>query len=172
MATDRRVGGGHRLERAAAEVAGEDDVNHVLGRERTHGCDRIDDRDRPLDRQLVRDPELLDQLTVQRSDEALARVHAASRKQPVVAIALLVPAEEDAPAPAQDRGDANPRLGHQLPDDPWPRTPRSVTGSSFVSASSSSGTSSTTSCAMRIPGSTTKRSDRSVLSRITLSSPR
>jgi hypothetical protein len=31
-----------------------------------------------------------------------------------VAVALLVPAEQHAPPPAQDRGDADPRLGHFL----------------------------------------------------------
>ena len=40
-------------------------------------------------------------------------------------------------------------------EEPKPRTPRSLSGSSSTSASSSSGTGRTTSWAIRIPGSTT-----------------
>src|ERR671934_220112 len=130
--------------------------------ERAHGCDRVDDRHRPLDRNLVGDPQLLGQLPVERVDEALPRVHAPARQEPVLPLPLFVPAEEHASPPAENRGDADPRLGHYL-DDPKPRTPRSLSGSSSTSASSISGTGSTTSWAIRIPGSTTNGSRRSVL---------
>jgi len=65
---------GHRLERAAAEVAGEDDVHHVLGHDAPLGRDRVDDRDRALERDLVGDPDLLAKLPMQRRDQALAGV--------------------------------------------------------------------------------------------------
>ena len=44
------------------------------------------------------DADLLEQLAVQRVDEALARVHAAAGQQPVLLAVLLVPAEQDAVA--------------------------------------------------------------------------
>jgi hypothetical protein len=40
--------------------------------------DRVDDRDGPLERHVRADSHLLDQLTSQRIDEALARVDAAA----------------------------------------------------------------------------------------------
>ena len=52
----------HRLQRPAAEVAREDDVHHVLRGEAPHRRDRVDDRDRPLDRQLLVDADLLAEL--------------------------------------------------------------------------------------------------------------
>ena len=67
----------------------------------------------PSTGRVVVDPELLGQLAVERVDEALAGVDAAAGEQPVLAAALLVPAEQQAPLPAQDRRDADPRLGHQ-----------------------------------------------------------
>src|SRR5437763_4125376 len=163
---------GHRLERAPAEVAGEDDVDDVLRGEAPDGRDRVDDRDGALDRQLLVDSDLLRELAVQGVDEALARVHAAAREEPVLLAGLLVAAEEHAVAPAQDRGHADPRLGSHRADEPNPRTPRSLAGSSSTSSSSSSATGTTRSCAIRIPGSTTNACSRSVFSRITCSSPR
>ena len=49
----------HRLERAAGEVAGEDDVHDVLRRERAVRRDRVDDADRALDGHVLVDAELL-----------------------------------------------------------------------------------------------------------------
>ena len=55
--------------------------------------------------------DLLLELAAQRLDEALAAVDAAAGQQPVLAAAgLLVPAEEDAALPAEERGDADARL--------------------------------------------------------------
>src|SRR4051812_38714655 len=47
--TDGRVLGVDCLQRAPAEVAGEDDVHDVLRREALHGRDRVNDRDRAFD---------------------------------------------------------------------------------------------------------------------------
>src|SRR5207342_2348068 len=96
------------LERALAEVSREDDVDDVLGRERADRSDRVHDRDRTLDGRVVVDSDLLGQLTVKRVDEALAGVDAPAGEQPVLAAALLVPAEQQAPLPEQDRRDADP----------------------------------------------------------------
>src|SRR6266545_3811190 len=162
----------HAFERAPTEIAREDDVDDVLRREAAYRRDRVDDRDGPLDRQLVVDPDLLRQLAVEGVDEALARVHTATREQPVLLPALLVTTEKDASPPAQDRRDTDPRLSwHHDADEPKPRTPRSVAGSSSTSIGSGSATGMTTSCAIRIPGSTTKAWSLSVFSRTTRSSP-
>ena len=61
-----------------------------------------------------------------------------------------------APRQRRMRRDADPRLGAHAyaRDDPKPRTPRSLAGSSSTSTSSSSGTGRTTSWAIRMPGST------------------
>src|SRR4029077_6056946 len=113
------------------------------------------------------DADLLRELAVQCVDEALPCVDAAAGQEPVVAAALLlVAAEQDLPLPAKQRRDADPRLlRHQAAELPKPRTPRSLSGSSSTSTGSMPGTSTTTSCAMRIPGSTTNGSCGSVLSR-------
>jgi hypothetical protein len=102
--------GGDLLERTTGQVACEDDVDDVLRGEAAHRRDRVDDRNRPLHRDLVLDPDLLGQLAVERVDEALAGVDAPAREQPVVATVLLVPAEQEAPLPAQQRGDADAGL--------------------------------------------------------------
>src|SRR5262245_65122643 len=94
---------GHGLERAAAEIAGEDDVHDVLGDMAPRGGNRVHDRHRSLERQLVVDADLLGELSMQGAGEALDRVDAATREQPVLAVALLVAAEQDAPVPAPDR---------------------------------------------------------------------
>jgi len=70
------------LERATGEIAGEDDVHDVLRGKRAHGRDRVDERDRAFERELVLDPHLFAQLAVERIDEALARVDAAARQEP------------------------------------------------------------------------------------------
>ena len=161
------------LQRSPAEIAREDDVYDVLRHEAALRADRIDNRDRTFHRQLIVDADLLCELAVQRVDEALATVDAAAWQEPVLLAGLLVSAEEHASLPAQDRRDSNARLrGHQLADDPNPRTPRSLEGSSSTSTNSTSGIGRTTSCAIRIPGSTRKGSVASVLSNTTRSSPR
>ena len=112
VAADGRVVGSDPFERAAAQVAREDDVDDVLRREAADRCDRVDDRDRAFHRNLVLDPDFLGQLAVQRVDEALAGVHAAARQEPVLAVVLLVTAEQQAGLPAQQRRDPDPRLAH------------------------------------------------------------
>src|SRR4029077_4100798 len=94
----------------------------------------------------------------------LAPGRSAARTQPVLAAGLLLPQEQDAVLPAQEHADPEPRLVQDA-EDPKPRTPRSDAGSSSTSRSSTSGTGRMTSCAIRIPGSTTNGSRRSVLSR-------
>ena len=171
-----RILGAHGLERPAREVGREDDVDDVLRRERARGRDGVDDRHRPLERHLAVEAELLPQLAAQRLHEALSGVDAAAGQQPVLAAVLLVPAEQDAVAPAQDCGHANARLEHhdprQPPEEPKPAAPRTVSGSSSSTMTSTSGTGVTTSCAMRMPASTVNGRSRSVLRAITRSSPR
>src|SRR5947207_15763159 len=87
------------LERAPLEVRREDDVDDVLGREAAHRRDRIDDRDRALDGNLVGDSHLLRKLAMERADEALARVDSTPRQQPVLAPVLLVAYAQGAHAP-------------------------------------------------------------------------
>jgi hypothetical protein len=62
------------LERAAAQVAGEDDVHDVLRDDAAGRRDRVDDCDRTFEWKLVVDADLLAELAVQRVDEALAGV--------------------------------------------------------------------------------------------------
>src|SRR5207302_789749 len=50
VAANRGVLRGDGLERTARQIAGEDDVHDVLGREAPNRRDRVDDRDRALDR--------------------------------------------------------------------------------------------------------------------------
>jgi len=173
VAADGCVLRGHGLERTAPEIAREDDVHDVLRREAPLRGDRVDDRNGALERQLEADSDLLRELPVQRVHEALARVDSAAGQQPVLASGLLVPAEKDASVPAEDRRDADSWLGaHQAADEPKPRTPRSASGSSSTSTGVIPGTGTTTSWAIRIPGSTTKACSRSVFRSTTRSSPR
>jgi hypothetical protein len=67
-----RIPGGDRLERPAAEIAREDDVDDVLGREALHRRDRVDDRDGPLHGDVLADAYLFGELPTKRVDEALA----------------------------------------------------------------------------------------------------
>src|SRR5882672_3278243 len=164
-ALDRRVARLDVLQRAVREIGGEDDVDDVLAREQRLRRDRVADRDRPLELNVRLDAELLAQLASQRFDQRLAAVHAASRQQPVLLVRLLLTAEEHPPLPAEDRADADARL-HQWRDEPKPRTPRSLSGSSSTSTNSMSGTGRMTSCAIRMPGSTTNGSWGSVLIRL------
>src|SRR5450759_1740068 len=130
------------------------------------GRDRVGEGDRAFDRDLVLDPELLGQL--------LSVFDAASGEQPVLLARLLLPAEQDASAPAEHCRDADARLSHlsYTLEEPKPRTPRSLSGSSSTSTSSISGRRMSTSWAIRISGSIVKESARSVLSTTTRSSPR
>src|SRR5579864_1108424 len=173
MTAYRGVLRGHRLERPAGEVGREDDVDDVLRAEPPLRRDRVDDRDRPLDGQFVGNTDFLEQLAVQRGDEALPRVHAAAGQEPILAAAgLLVAAQQNAVLPPQNRRDTDAGLLHHAVEEPKPRTPRSLSGSSSTSIGSAVAIGTTTSCAMRMPGSTTNESRASVLSRTTRSSPR
>src|SRR5438093_6196249 len=127
MAADGCIPRGHCLERPPAEIPGEDDVDHVLGREAPGRRDRVHDRHRPFYGQLIVDPDLLGQLAVQRVDEALPGVDAAPWQEPVLLAGLLVSAQQNAAFPAQDRGHADSGLDRDhVADDPKPRTPRSL----------------------------------------------
>ncbi len=114
-------------------------------------------RARPAPRAAPRAPGkrpcLLPELALERTHEALAAPHPAAGEQPDLAARLHVPEEQDAPAPAEDRRNADPRLPHaQLADDPNPREPRSLVASSSTSTSRTEATGTMTSWAMRIPG--------------------
>ena len=134
------------------------------------GRDRLGDRDRALERERVAEPELLAELALQRLVQALPRVDAAARQQPVLLAGLLLPAEQHAVLPAQQRGHANARL-HQCRRAEAAHAALRL-GQLSTSTGSTSGTGSTTSCAIRIPGSTTNVSRASVFSSVTRSSPR
>src|SRR5687767_9123417 len=159
VAPDGVVGRGDSLQRPL-DLAREDDVDDVLRRQRPSGRDRVDDGDRALEGRCA-DPHLLGELPTERVHQRLARVDAAAREEPDVPPALVVAAEQDPVAPAEERRDADARFHpHQgalavRPDDPWPRVPRSVSDSSSSSSSLTPATSTSTSCAIRIPGSTT-----------------
>jgi len=79
MAAHCFVAGDGAFERPV-ERPGEDDMDDVLRPEAAFRRDRLDDRDRPLDRQLVaiaHEARLFRQLALQRVDERLAARHAA-----------------------------------------------------------------------------------------------
>src|SRR5262245_1054282 len=170
-ALDGRVARLDVLQRAVGQIGREDDVDDVLAADERLRRDRVADRDRPLELHVRLDAELLPQLPSERLDQRLAAVHPAAGQQPVLLAGLLLSAEQHAPLPAEDRAHTDARL-HQCRDDPKPRTPRSLAGSSSTSTRSSSGIGSTTSWAIRIPGSTTNGSRRSMLTRLTSNSPR
>src|SRR6478735_6968209 len=102
--------------------------------------DGIDDRDGPLDGDLVPfrvQTGLLRELSRECLGQALAAVDAAAWEQPVLGAPLLVTAEQDAAVPEQDRRDADPRVGpHETPDEPKPASPRSELVSSDTSTTS------------------------------------
>ena len=139
--------------------------------------DRVDERDRPLERDLLVGAEhadLLAQLAHERLRRGSPRLHAAAGKQPVLLVRLLL-----ADRAGSGRASAgSPRRGsgarrHQPLDDPKPRTPRSLCGQLVhLDAARRAATGITTSCAIRMPGSTTNGAARSVLSSTTRSSPR
>ena len=113
-----------------------------FAREAPRRGDRVDDRDRPLERDRDRRfPTSSEQLAAQRVDERLAGVHAAAGQQPVLLPRLLVPAEEDrgrSSGAAQTPGCAARRPSPR-PDEPKPLSPRSLAGSSSTSRSSACG---------------------------------
>src|SRR5712692_6765720 len=172
VAANGGILGPHRLERASGQVAGEDDVHDVLARERALRRDRVDDRHRAFDGDVLVDPDLLSELALERVDDALAGVDAAAGEQPVLLARLLVTAEQNRAAPVEHGRNADARLGGHARDDPNPRSPRSLSGSSSTTSSSTAGSCRITSCAMRIPGSTSNASARSVLRSTTRTSPR
>src|SRR4249919_1225832 len=116
MAPHGRVLGGHSLERATGEIGGEDDVDDVLLARAIRRRDRVDERHRPLERQLVADAELLLELSAQPLQEAFARVDTTAGQQPVLLSRLLVAAEEEPVAPAKHGRDANPWLAEHVSD--------------------------------------------------------
>lgn len=134
---NRVVLGADVLERPR-DVRGEDHVDDVLAVGIALGGDRLDDCDRPLERDLGTFWEeacLLPELSPERPYEALTALDPTSGKQPHLVWAFLVPDEENASAPAQDRRDTNPGFHDQCADDPKPRPPRSVDASSATSTS-------------------------------------
>jgi hypothetical protein len=72
--------------------------------------DRVADRDRSLELHVRLDTQLLAQLAAQRLDQRLAAVDAAARQQPVLLARLLLPAEQDAPLPADHRAHSDARV--------------------------------------------------------------
>ena len=138
--------------------------------------DRVDDRDGSLERDLLaarEEPGLLEELPMQRRDEALPDANASPGQEPHLARRLLVAQKENAPLPAQDRRDPDPRL-HQRLSSSMTRTleyPRSLPASSSTSTSRTDATGATTSCAIRIPAST-ENGSRPVFRSTTRISPR
>src|SRR4029453_12975970 len=130
-------------------VGREDDVDDVLRLAAAHRRDRVDDRDRSLERHRIVDSHLLEQLAPERVDERLARVDAAAWQEPVLASRLLVAAEQDEVLPTQERGDTDAGFDvHQcLPEEPKPPSPRSLSGSASTSRRAAPGTATTTSWA-------------------------
>ena len=143
------------------EVAGEDHVDDVLRARLRVGRDRVDDRHRPLDGQLVVDADLL------RRARAGARRRAISPDvDPAARAAASTPSRASRAGragcgvPAEDGRDADARLGaHHTREEPNPRAPRSLAGQlGRPRPTSRPATATTTSCAIRMPGSTTNGS--------------
>jgi hypothetical protein len=86
-------------------------VHDVALDEAVRRGDGVDDRDRTFEREFFLDPDLLQELSPNRIHEALARVDAAARKQPVFVSRLLVPAEEQPVSPPKDGRHAESRSG-------------------------------------------------------------
>ena len=113
------------------ELAGEDDVDDVLRPEAPLGRDRLDDRNRPFDRQLVvarRRAPSPRRARAGAPRRASRRCDAAARQQPVLPSALLVSASAGsrrASAGSPRRGSAA-RAHPQRPDEPKPPAPRSL----------------------------------------------
>ena len=176
MTAHRIVAGYDVLERAR-DVGGEDDVHNVLLDRTMFRRYGIDDRHRAFEGYLDsvgKQPGLFPQLTLQCANETLPRLNSSAGEKPHGTSSLLVASEQKPPTPAQDRGDTDSRLGHrrQLEDDPKPRPSRSLAASSSTSTRRTEATGAMTSCATRIPGSTTNGISRSVLIKTTRISPR
>ena len=143
----RRAGGRGRprpatspLERAAAEVAREDDVHDVLRREARAGRDRVDDRDRALDGSSSSMP------TSSRSSRCSASTRLSPELTPPPGSSQYsLPGfscrqSRIRSSPAQDRRDADPRLAHQRSTSRSRARRARCSGSSSTSTSSTSGT--------------------------------
>ena len=158
MAAHGGVLRGDRLERAVAEMAGEDDVDDVLRPARPAGAIDSTTPTGPSSGSSSRDPALL------------ARAPAAARRRASRRSSTPPPGSSQYSLPAfswrhrstrpSRRRIAETRMrGSITPTDceePKPRSPRSLGGSSSTSTTSTAGTRSTTSCAIRSPGSATK----------------
>src|SRR5262245_60755605 len=167
MAANCGVLGRHGLQRSSPQVAGEDDVDDVLGGSAVRR-DRFDDGDRALERQVLFDPALLGELAFQRLKQSLPAIDAASGKHPVLLARLLLADKEDAALAPEDGRNPDSRFHHTACDEPKPRTPRSLPGSSSTSRTATSGTGRTTSWAILSPGSATNVLSRSVFRSTTL----
>ncbi len=119
-----RIVGGDRFERPFAEMPREDDVDDVARRSAA-SAGLIDSTTAigPSSGRSSSIPHLLGQLALKGVDEGLAAVHAAPRKQPVLATVLLVTAEQDPVAAPEQSRHAEPRL-HHAPVEPKPSAPR------------------------------------------------
>src|SRR5215831_13444634 len=78
MTADGGVLGSDALEGPAGQIGRKDDVNDMAADEGTPGSDRVDHRDRSLERQLLADPHLLLELPPQSLHEAFSPVDAAA----------------------------------------------------------------------------------------------
>ena len=174
VAVDGAVCRGDPLEAAARDVGVEDHVHDVLARPQAGRGDRLGDRDRALEREAL-EAALLGELAGEGDVERLALLHPAARQEPVRAAALLLLQQQDGVAVPQQR--THPDAGSAHPpdltvDDPNPRSARSDGGRSDASITSTSGSASTTSWAMRSPGRMWNGVAASVFRSTTLSSPR
>ena len=160
-------------QRRIGQRNGVDDVHDVAARAVARRRDRLRERHRLAARQAAQSA-LLRQLAPKRVLHRLPRLDPAARQQPVGAPRLLVPHEHERVAAVQEPADAQSRrlVLHARPLDPKPCSPRALAPSASRTVTATSGSATTTSCAMRIPGSIRKGSSRSVLSSVTRISPR
>ncbi len=168
----RRVG--RRQQRGVGQRNGVDDVHDVAARAVAGRRDRLRQRDRHAGRQPAQ-AALLGQLAAQGGLHRLAGLDSATGQEPVGPPRLLVPHEhERVLAAVEEPADAQPwrLVAHTRPLDPKPCSPRALAASDSRTVTAIAGSATTTSCAMRMPGSTRKASDASVLSSVTRSSPR
>ena len=164
----------------AVELGSEHDVDDVLRPEAALRRDRVDDRDGALDRDLVA-------LLGQSRSPRRARGAAPGSGSPRSVHRHRAGANARRRASRGGRGGSgrasggSPTPGHaarvssrpqRSPDEPKPPSPRSVAVTSRVSTTSTAAIGTTTSWAMRMPGSTVNACSRSVLRRITRTSPR
>src|SRR5439155_24116724 len=117
----------------------------------------------------------LEQLAAQGLLERLAFLDAAARQQPVRLLALLLAQQQDGVAAAKQPADPDAgAVAHRArtAEEPKPRSALSDGGSSPTSTSSTAGTGTIRSWAMRSPGAIVNGSERSPFCSPTLSSPR